>query len=188
MKKTIATVALCCAAMGVQAGDDDIKQRVNESKGVIKEFFGQLKGELQAAMKAGGPLQAIEVCSQKAPGIAQAMSEQTGWEVGRTSLKYRNPANAPDAWEQAVLEKFEERKANGEAVADIAYFEVVEEDGQQSFRMMKAIPTGEVCLKCHGAELAPEVAAKLDELYPEDRARGFQLGDIRGAFTITQPM
>ena len=30
--------------------------------------------------------------------------------------------------------------------------------------------------------------ALLAELYPSDQATGFQQGDIRGAFTITQPV
>ena len=53
---------------------------------------------------------------------------------------------------------------------------------------MKAIPTGELCLVCHGTQIAPQVLEKLDALYPRDEARGFSAGDIRGAFTITQPM
>ena len=70
----------------------------------------------------------------------------------------------------------------------MAHFEAVENDGKKNFRFMKAIPTGEVCLKCHGSEMKPGIKAKLQELYPNDKATGFKLGDIRGAFTITQPM
>jgi hypothetical protein len=53
---------------------------------------------------------------------------------------------------------------------------------------MKAIPTGKVCLKCHGEKIDPDVEASLKQNYPRDKARGFKEGDIRGAFTITQPM
>ncbi|MBL6933600.1 MAG: DUF3365 domain-containing protein, partial [Rhodospirillales bacterium] len=54
---------------------------------------------------------------------------------------------------------------------------------------MKAIPTDEKpCLACHGGNISEEVAAKLDDLYPQDKARGYNAGDIRGAFTIRQPM
>ncbi len=53
---------------------------------------------------------------------------------------------------------------------------------------MKAIPTGGVCLSCHGQRISQPVEAKLERLYPNDRARGYELGDIRGAFTITQPL
>jgi len=52
---------------------------------------------------------------------------------------------------------------------------------------MKAIPTGEGCLKCHGQNIAPEITAKLKENYPDDKATGFKLGDVRGAFSIIQP-
>jgi hypothetical protein len=53
---------------------------------------------------------------------------------------------------------------------------------------MKAIPTAELCLTCHGEALDPELQATLDELYPADKARGFKEGDIRGAFTLSRPL
>jgi hypothetical protein len=43
------------------------------------------------------------------------------------------------------------------------------------------------CLACHGDALAPEVAARIGELYPEDRAVGFQVGDLRGVFWVELP-
>lgn len=168
--------------------DTPLKERAQKSKVVVKEFMTQLKGELQAAMKAGGPVNAINVCHEKAPAIAAELSEKHGWDIARTSLKTRNPANAPDAWETKVLNDFEARKTKGEDVKPMAFFEAINTDGKQSFRFMKAIPTGEVCLKCHGTDIAPGVKAKLQELYPNDMATGFKLGDIRGAFTIIQPM
>ena len=168
---------------------DEMADRKAASKAVVKEFFGTLKGELMKAMKEGGPVNAIGACNEKAPGIAQAISAEKGWTVGRTSLKLRNQENAPDDWERAVLEKFEERKAAGEDPKEIAFAEVVEQEGGRVFRFMKAIPTADKpCLMCHGENIKPEVAARLDELYPNDQARGYKAGDIRGAFTITQPM
>ena len=53
---------------------------------------------------------------------------------------------------------------------------------------MKAIPTGELCLLCHGETIDPDIAAAIDKAYPEDQARGFSLGDIRGAFTLSKPL
>jgi hypothetical protein len=71
----------------------------------------------------------------------------------------------------------------------LEHHEVVEQDGKKVFRWMKAIPTAKVCLNCHGGDtVAAPVEAKLKELYPTDQARGYSVGDIRGAFTITQPM
>lgn len=189
MLKIISSVIISSLLISsAYAADNDLKQRAQESKKVVKEFMQQLKGELQSAMKAGGPINAIDVCKIKAPAIAQNLSEKHGWKVARTSLKPRNPSNAPDAWETRVLNDFEARKAEGEDVMPMAHFEAVESDGEKAFRFMKAIPTGEVCLTCHGSDIDPKVKAKLQQAYPEDKATGFKLGDIRGAFTISQPM
>ncbi|GAB4346031.1 MAG: DUF3365 domain-containing protein [Gammaproteobacteria bacterium] len=166
----------------------EIESRSQASRAVVKSFFGSLKGELVGAMKAGGPAHAIQVCNKKAPGIAQRISDEKGWRVARTSLKLRNPANAPDAWERRVLMQFDERKRAGEDPAKMEYAEIVDRNGEKVFRYMKAIPTAEVCTKCHGEKVAPGVEEKLAELYPTDKARGYHVGDIRGAFTITQPL
>lgn len=188
MKRALCIALLCGLPLGASLAENSDKQLVSESKTIVKQFMGSLKGELQSAMKSGGPTKAIDVCNRVAPAIAEKQSADSGWDVARTSLKLRNPENAPDVWEQKVLEKFEARKAAGEPVKPMAYYEIVEEGDQRVFRFMKAIPTGEVCLKCHGSDLKPAVAAKLDELYPSDEARGFQTGDIRGAFTLKKTL
>jgi hypothetical protein len=54
-------------------------------------------------------------------------------------------------------------------------------------RFMSAIIVQPQCLGCHGENLAEPVAQAIDRLYPEDQARGYQPGDLRGAFTITWP-
>jgi hypothetical protein len=191
MKRITTLILLCTLPFGIATADQaDAKKRAKESKAVVKQFFGQLKGELGKAMKTGGPIKAIEVCNTVAPAIAKEQSEKHGWKVGRTSLKTRNPGNAPDEWERKVLEKFESRVAKGKKAG--AYYEVVEENGKKAFRFMKAIvmpPMDKApCLKCHGEKIDPKIAAKLDALYPQDMARGYKPGMVRGAFTITQPM
>jgi hypothetical protein len=175
------TVGLALAADGEAA-------RTEAARGVVKAFATELTGRLKQAMETGGPTEAIAVCRTEAPMIAAAQSESSGWEVGRTSLRLRSPDNAPDAWEVAVLEEFAARKAQGQDVAKLERTEIVEADGTRTFRYMKAIPTGEMCTACHGTAIAPEVAASLAELYPEDQATGFAVGDLRGAFTLRQPM
>jgi hypothetical protein len=51
-----------------------------------------------------------------------------------------------------------------------------------------AIPANAPCLICHGEKIDPAVDARLKTLYPQDQATGHKQGDVRGAFTITQPM
>ena len=44
------------------------------------------------------------------------------------------------------------------------------------------------CVTCHGETIAPSIAAKIDELYPADKATGFREGDLRGAFVVTKTL
>jgi hypothetical protein len=167
---------------------NETEDQIEASRAAAKNFGMNLKGELQRAVEAGGPLSGITVCNEKAMQIAEDTSKELGLQIGRTSLKVRNPNNAPDEWEKKVLQAFEERKAAGEPVGELEYSETLAHDGAKTFRYMKAIPTAKVCLACHGDSLSPELTAKLDELYPQDQARGFKEGDIRGAFTISKPL
>ena len=132
----------------------------------IKSFAGALQKQLKSAMADGGPTAAIEVCNVAAPQIAQTASTVRGWSVGRTSLKLRNPDNAPDEWELGVLRDFDTRKAAGEDPGTLDHAEFVAGDGQRTFRYMKAIGTQPVCTVCHGTSIAPEVTARLDAPVP----------------------
>jgi len=153
----------------------------------LKKYGKNLKKTLKQAMKKGGPVNAMSVCNSQALPITKQHSDMHAWEISRTSLKPRNPANAPDAWETKIMQDFDKRRAAGEKPKTLEYSEiVVAEDGSKSLRYIKAIPTGKVCLQCHGSDLKPEVSAKLTELYPDDKATGFKVGDLRGAFSITE--
>jgi len=154
----------------------------------VKSFGSQLKQALLQGLGEGGPSQALAVCQDLAPKIATGISDQTGWHVARTSLKTRNPGNTPDPWERKVLEQFETDRTEGKNPVDMEYYEIVVADGQRSLRYMKAIPTGRLCLQCHGSDLDPATSAKIEELYPEDRATRFAEGDIRGAFSLQRPL
>ena len=188
MKRILSLMAVAATLTSISAQAADVAALKAEAVGVVQSFGGPLKQTLGAAMQEGGPVHAIGACNEKAPAIAAQAAADSGWSVGRTSLKLRNPNNEADAWELATLQEFEARKAAGESPDAIAKAEVVEENGTQTFRFMKAIGTGDVCLNCHGSDLKPEVTAKLDSLYPHDQARGFAKGDIRGAFTLKKPL
>ena len=187
MKQLMKTFALGMVVLStVHAGD--YTAEVAASRATAKEFMQTLKQELQGGMQDGGPVNAISVCNLSAPAIANTYSVSRGWDVGRTSLKVRNPANAPDAWERSVLESFEERKGAGEDPAKMEHYEVVSQDGVKELRYMKAIPTAQLCLACHGENVDSITRTRLEKLYPDDQALGYKAGDIRGAFSISQPL
>jgi len=186
--RTVATAMLLASLVVPAALADDLADRAAASRAASTELLMALKSEVEKAIKAGGPMHAVSVCNEKAPQVTRQLSADAGFDVARTSLKYRNPKNAPDTWERGVLEEFEKRKAAGEDLKTMEYYEVVEQDGQKVFRYMKAIPLSGVCVNCHGPKINRKLSEKIYGLYPEDKARGFIPGDLRGAFTVTQPM
>ena len=159
----------------ISYGDDSAL--LSKSRALTAEYATQLQAALQEALSAGGPVAAIAVCKEQAPQIESVLSQTHSANIRRTSLRYRNPANAPDDWEAAVLELF--------ATTDQREFFEETDSGEVHF--MKAITTGAVCIACHGQELAPEIEQALNESYPNDLARGYSPGDIRGGFSVTWP-
>ncbi|MDK2779104.1 MAG: DUF3365 domain-containing protein [Pseudomonadota bacterium] len=180
MRRLLLTLAVL-AALPVQA--EDTEALTAEARMQAKALGTQLMGVLKKSIEQDGPEAAIAVCNTQAPEIASALSKD-GWHVARTSLKIRNPENQPDAWEKQTLKEFEARKQAGEDPKMLEATTVA--DGE--FRYMKAIPTAGLCVTCHGVALSEPVTARLAELYPQDKARGFNVGDLRGAFTIRKTL
>ena len=179
-----AAMGLALTGCAHQQASVDTAALKQEGRQIAVRFLGTLKPELQKAMKAGGPTHAIEVCHVKAPQITQKLSQESGWQLRRTSLKVRNPDNAPDAWERRVLAQFEEQKAQGSDPGKLEYGEVVMEAGRRVYRYARAIPTAPVGTVCHGQQVASPVMEKIRTYYPKDQATGFKPGDIRGMFSF----
>ena len=210
MNKTISIATLVIAAMTVTACGQQSEQKAEQThteaaaptpeqqalmerevasaKKITQDFVSSLKGELKKAIQEGGPVNALSVCHTRAIPITNEVASRHGVRLSRVSLKNRNPNNAPNEWQKPILEEFDTRAANGDDPKALAFATIVEVDGKKQFRFMKAMPVGKVCLNCHGAELKPEVAAKLKELYPEDKATGYSLGQIRGAVVIVKDL
>jgi hypothetical protein len=153
------------------------------------QLMSKLQAELKQAMQQGGPVAAIEVCRTRAPQIAARLSASSGAEVGRTGLRVRNPANAPDDLERAVMAGFASELAQVPTSASAPPEAVIEIRSRQGIdrRYLRAIPMQPLCLTCHGEQLAPEVAAAVARDYPQDAAKGFTPGQLRGAVTVRWP-
>jgi hypothetical protein len=166
-------------------------EREQAAANVTGVFLQELGEAMTREMTKGGPVEAIKVCAELAPEIANRLSRETGWRVTRVGTRVRNPLlGMPDIWEQNVLEEFAARAAKGESLAGMSHGEVVTEPGRQYFRFMKAIPVQPKCLLCHGpAETIPETIQTILKMhYPFDAAIGYKAGDLRGAVSIKQPL
>jgi hypothetical protein len=139
-----------------------------------------LQTRMVQEMKAHGPEGALEACSMEAEALTRSVVEaDTEARVGRASLRLRSAANAPPDWVEAWLDAQGERGFAG--VEGFARIEPTAEGPVA--RVLRPIPVEERCLACHGPSetLAADVRNTLDERYPDDAARGYAAGDLRGA-------
>ena len=90
--------------------------------------------------------------------MQQQFQDNLGAKGHLTSLKLLNPANAPDPWERAALQSFEQGEQEQSAVDAI--------DGQPHLRVMRAVRAERDCLKCHAKQ-------------------GYREGDVRGGISAS---
>jgi hypothetical protein len=111
----------------------------------------------------------------------EGASEVPGVAVGRTSARLRNPENAPPAWAKAYVAATDGKKAAD--VAPVAF------DLGDRVGLLRPIEIRKRCLSCHAArdEVPASTRAWLARSYPEDRAFGYALGDLRGFWWAEAP-
>ncbi len=189
---TLAVAAAMSPGARPAQGQDvkpELSARAERARAVTITYAERLKHQVVKALKAEGPIGAISACNTLAPELSEKLTEETAFEVFRTASKVRNPDNAADAWEQDVLDKFEADIARGADPSKLEHFEkTVTKEGQKFFRYMRPIVTGEVCLTCHGPDVKGDVKAEIIKFYPDDKALGYRIGEMRGAFSLFQQL
>jgi hypothetical protein len=140
----------------------------------MNELQQALLAKLKTAMERGGPAAAVEVCRTDARTIAETVARKQGIELGRTSHRTRNPANAPRPWAQAIVDAGAGAKAAAERIRVV--------DLGDRVAVLRPIGTAEMCTRCHGPDedVRRNLGAALATAYPQDRATGFAPGDLRG--------
>lgn len=187
--RTFVSIALLLVALPTLA--QDIGDLTADTKKTVLPVVPKVVNAMQEAVAAKGVAGAIPVCKDLAPALINEKRAETGWDIRRVSLKTRNAERGtPDLWEARVLADFDIRAANGEKPETLEKSEIVTSGGKPVFRYMKALPAGEVCLKCHGPVdgLDAGLKATLKENYPHDQATGYSQGQIRGALTVKRPL
>lgn len=154
---------------------------------ISNEAQKQLITALQEAIANEGVPAAIRFCNINALPILQEVSDKYNVEIRRVSNQYRNPVDKPLDYEEGILDTYvyngENNIPNEPSVQKIEAGEVL------LFTKAIMIPNA-LCLNCHGkvgTEISPETQKVLEELYPEDKANGHKLGDLRGMWSIRLP-
>ena len=161
------------AAVGPEALSEVQQRQLARAIQARDALFSALGGRLQAALEQGTPAEAITVCREAAPRIAAEVSSAQGVAIGRTSQRLRNPQNTPPAWAAAYVASAADQRACFAGPAG-------------ELGVLLPIRTLGLCTSCHGPSevLDPEVVASLAADYPQDRATGYGVDQLRGWFWV----
>lgn len=147
-----------------------------------------LVGRLSRAMEEDGLEGAMAFCSDAAIPLTREIQETQdgGVALKRTTLRWRNPDNAPDEWEERVLRYLASLEALDPGSVPV---ELTARGPGETLRYYRTLRTAPMCLNCHGTEenVEPAVQDLLRERYPADRATGYRAGELRGVIRAEMP-
>lgn len=142
----------------------------------ITRFQQRVTREFMVEVARHGPAASVGALRGADQPIAAEVQAETGCEVGRTSHKLRNPANAAPDWVKPLL-------GNGKA-RPAAELEPVVVDLGDRVGVVRPISVYANCLDCHGSatRVPSRVRSALSAAYPSDRALDYAEGDLRGFY------
>jgi hypothetical protein len=157
---------------------------IRKGKSIAMGTFKTLGSKLKKAIKKGGPTTGIDVCSSQARKLTDSMSTAYNVKLKRVSLKNRNENNLANETEKSILESWQTEIDNGNPIKP----KVLRADNNE-ITFVAPIKVKHQCIVCHGTDdfVSSEVRLKLKEHYPNDKARNYKKGDLRGAWVITFP-
>lgn len=141
--------------------------------------FTALSGELKAAMAEGGVPHAIDYCHLRASPITDSLAQHYQVAIKRTSLRYRNPGNAPTTREKRVLNDYQKSHDARQVLKHIV------EASDSTYHYYSPIMMQPLCLNCHGAPATIPAYRVIKDRYPGDLATDYAVGDLRGMWSIT---
>lgn len=150
---------------------------------------GGLVSRLRQAMDGDGVAAALAFCSDEALALTEEIQAEhdPALELKRTTLRWRNPMNAPDPWEERVLGYLQRLERLDPALLPE---ELAARGPEGSLRYYRVLRADAMCLHCHGAvpSIAADVRQEIRDRYPGDRATGYQAGDVRGVIRVQIPV
>lgn len=156
----------------------DLKAKGMQLAGETQKVLGS---NLIKAISEGGPVNALEFCNISAHPLTDSMATALKAHITRVTDKPRNPNNMANEHQLTYIASAKQELAAGNKIEPV--INVV--DGKVTGYY--PIITNQMCMQCHGSEndqINESTLAKLKELYPDDRARGYGVGELRGIWVV----
>ena len=141
----------------------------------------ELGKNLMGAIQKEGTVAALTFCNKKAYPITDDMASKLEATIKRVSDKPRNLHNKANQKETVIISHFQNMIDN-----NIAYEPIIENLGNGKTQFYAPIVTNAMCLQCHGTQknISSETLKKINELYPQDLAKGYTENQVRGLWSI----
>lgn len=137
---------------------------------------------LMGTIQKKGTIAALDFCNVKAYPLTDSMAQVNNATIKRVTDKPRNQNNQANAIELKHIEFFKNQLSNAVEI------EPVVSEINDKIHVYYPIITNEMCLQCHGKPnqtMSKETLARITQLYPEDKALGYNINEIRGVWSIT---
>jgi nitrate reductase cytochrome c-type subunit len=142
----------------------------------------ELGKNLMGAIQKKGTLEAVNFCNKQAYPITDSMAVAQNASIRRVSDKPRNPENQANAKELNIIQRFKK------AIISNDTYEPITELNNGRTQFYYPITTNSMCLQCHGSpqkDIKADVLIAISQLYPEDKAVGYDVNEIRGIWSIS---
>jgi mono/diheme cytochrome c family protein len=158
-----------------------VKSPLETGRELAMKTKAVLGKNLLQAIKSGGASGAVDFCSTRAIFLTDSMATTLHTRIKRVSDKNRNPLNAANKDEAEYMEEVRKMIASGQTVSGKI------SENETHYTGYYPIMVDEMCLQCHGkrdAEILTETWKTIKGRYPEDKAYGYALNDLRGLWVV----
>jgi hypothetical protein len=186
MRTTILAALLLGALAAIRAQELTGGPPLERARAASGDLLGTLKTTLVRHLQQKGPGTAFTVCADSAQLLTETIAAHHKVRMRRVSLRWRNPLDEPDDHERAVLEEFARLLQAGTLSETTEHVAVSTGRDGRVFRYMRPIVIQKPCLSCHAQveSLGVDVREARAQYYPDDRATGYVLGELRGAVSV----
>lgn len=182
------------AAAGTQTitwanpADPALAELVQLGEKNIERVGGMLVGEVNWMLAKNPPGRAADLLHlRNFTPLKPVEGQPIVTAIKRTSLRVRDPANAPDEADLLALKLIEAQMNEGESPPELLVQHIEKAGLPSEWRVYRPIGISSRCLVCHGdkEQIPLEVQAVLELRYPSDRATGYTSNQWRGVIRIS---
>ena len=157
-----------------------LNQTVEKARTIARQII-ETREYLSSVVRTEQVEQNVALTPQvAATRIALRLTQGSPYYVRQVSLRFRNPQNQPDAYEQESLQQF-----RGSTLRE--RFQVVGEGEAKALRYLLPMVADSSCLTCHGSyERAPRF---VQQRFPDGHpSYNYQAGELIGAISVSVPL